>query len=374
MARPSHVDSQRILSLMDEFVDKVELLNILDLEYLEELLSDKEDLESRAGREVTECLARHQRALEAFDRENPASDKLLKDFYDVESNVSEEAKEVAKELKRSTWEVLHSKDEVKQAIKYKSAEAWNDLRKLMLKKLMTPIEEERSRENQLEEVALALRKAKEEEAAWTEKLTNLRKQRDEGRENRKKRTKDLMAEIDKVSKDTEQQKNRIEKTTASKNDKIIEEFGKKIKDLETEEDNLRNEITELRAKNKELEDSLVSKKQKTQTTKIEDKIREYDKEMEDLSEHLERETRAFEENKKALEMVEDHIRQIRLERKRMMEEQRRDEEKRRKYQNNIKQKDAAAEFIQAHWKGLKLRQEYEKLKKQKLKKRGKKKK
>jgi len=374
MARPSHVDSQRILSLMDEFVDKVELLNILDLEYLEELLSDKEDLESKAGREVTECLARHQRALEAFDRENPASDKLLKDFYDVESNVSEEAKEVAKELKRSTWEVLHSKDEVKQAIKYKSAEAWNDLRKLMLKKLMTPIEEERSRENQLEEVALALRKAKEEEAAWTEKLTNLRKQRDEGRENRKKRTKDLMAEIDKVSKDTEQQKNRIEKTTASKNDKIIEEFGKKIKDLETEEDNLRNEITELRAKNKELEDSLVSKKQKTQTTKIEDKIREYDKEMEDLSEHLERETRAFEENKKALEMVEDHIRQIRLERKRMMEEQRRDEEKRRKYQNNIKQKDAAAEFIQAHWKGLKLRQEYEKLKKQKLKKRGKKKK
>mmetsp|Transcript_8516 Transcript_8516/g.12593 ORF Transcript_8516/g.12593 Transcript_8516/m.12593 type:complete len:97 (+) Transcript_8516:1354-1644(+) len=96
--------------------------------------------------------------------------------------------------------------------------------------------------------------------------------------------------------------------------------------------------------------------------------------MEDLSEHLERETKAFEENKKALEMVEDHIRQIRLERKRMMEEQRRDEEKRRKYQNNIKQKDAAAEFIQAHWKGLKLRQEYEKLKKQKLKKRGKKKK
>lgn len=62
-------------------------------------------------------------------------------------------------------------------------------------------------------------------------------------------------------------------------------------------------------------------------------------------------------------MLDDQIRQLRLEKKRMEEEAKREMMKRKNYDEMIKQRNMAAEFIQAHWKGLKTRQEFDKLKK-----------
>ena len=69
-----------------------------------------------------------------------------------------------------------------------------------------------------------------------------------------------------------------------------------------------------------------------QTTKIEDKIKAYDDEMIKSAGGLERETKGFEENKKALEMLADHISQLRMEQKRMAEEEERDALKRKNYE------------------------------------------
>jgi len=55
--------------------------------------------------------------------------------------------------------------------------------------------------------------------------------------------------------------------------------------------------------------------------RIGDNIRDYDTNMTENQQQNEREEKNFEENKKALEMIEDHIRQLRMEKKRMEEEE-----------------------------------------------------
>lgn len=135
-------------------------------------------------------------------------------------------------------------------------------------------------------------------------------------------------------------------------------------------DQLHKEVEEIRTANKLKEDSLITGKQK-QMNRIADNIREYDKDMIENNQQYEREDKTFNENKKALEMIEDHIRQLRMEKKRMEEEELKEAQKRKNFDALLQQKNMASEFISAHWKGFKSRLDYEKLKKSKKKKRGK---
>ena len=116
---------------------------------------------------------------------------------------------------------------------------------------------------------------------------------------------------------------------------------------------------------------MIKTKQKLLSNKIEVTIKEYDKEMIENSMQLERETKAYNENKEALEMLEEHIRQLRMEKDRIEEENKREAIKAKNYESLQQQKEIASAYIASHWKGLKARQEYEKLKKNK-KKRGRK--
>ena len=120
------------------------------------------------------------------------------------------------------------------------------------------------------------------------------------------------------------------------------------------------------------EEEMIKNKQKLQSNKIEITIREYDKEMIENTQQFDRETKAFMENKHSLEATENLIREIRMEKTRREEEEKKDSAKRANFEQMQKQKDVASAYIASHWKGLKTRQDYEKLKKSKKKRRGKK--
>lgn len=62
-------------------------------------------------------------------------------------------------------------------------------------------------------------------------------------------------------------------------------------------------------------------------------------------------------------MLDHQIRELRIEKARMMEEAKREMQRRKNYEEMLRQRELAAEYVQAHWKGLKNRAEYEKLKK-----------
>jgi uncharacterized protein (DUF3084 family) len=70
-----------------------------------------------------------------------------------------------------------------------------DLRKLILTKLMTPIEEERSREHEVAEISSKLEKAKGEETLWEQKLNQARKDREKAKQSRNKEIRRLKDEL-----------------------------------------------------------------------------------------------------------------------------------------------------------------------------------
>ena len=248
------------------------------------------------------------------------------------------------------------------------AEVMRDVKKLYLSKLTTPAEEELSRERELTEIEEKLVKARAEENLWSEKLARLRREREQGREARNDELQKLKSEIEKLKKETEDQIKRINDNTNKKSKETASEYSSKIEKLRAETKVLAKDVNELRSQNKDAQDRMLNTRQKLQTGRIEDNIREYDKRMYENTEQLDRESKAFDDHKKALEMLADHISQLRMEQKRMAEEEERDAQKRKDYEMVLKQKSQAAEFVAAHWKGLKARQEYEKLKKTKLKK------
>ncbi|CAG9312140.1 unnamed protein product [Blepharisma stoltei] len=386
MARPTHVDSQRIISLLEEMNQKLRILSWLSEENLEEVSYRQEELSSILDGDLVISLINHLRLMQAFNQYITKSDGRLIDIHDIdiENEIPEDAKTIGHHLEVSTSEVCRWLAKDPSSFEYLTkmisrtssgtrnfSETTKDLQKLYLNKLMTPVEEEMNRERELQEIEEKLTKSKQEESSWNDKLTNLRRQREEGRENRNKEIQKLKAEIEKIKKETEDRINGINKTIQNRQKKSKQEYESKFTSLAQQFEQLTKEVDDLRAANKVKEDSLIGNKQKLMH-RLGDNIKDYDRDMIDNQQQHEREEKTFNENKKALEMIEDHIRQLRMEKKRMEEEEAKEALKRKNFDALMSQKNTASEYISAHWKGYKSRLDYEKLKKSKKKRRGKK--
>ena len=384
MTRPSHVDSQRIISLLDEEIHRLDVLSWLTEENLIEISSRKEELSKILDPGLVKCLMAHLSLLQEFNNHNPENEGHVIDLEEKSDNVTDEAYEVADLLEKNTIEVTRWLALDEDSFKYLSQsisignsgvpsfiEVFKDLKKLYLTKLITPVEEELSRERELEEIEIKLKKSKNEESENNERLINLRKQREEGRENRNKIIQNLRIELEKNERETNEIiKNTLRKTENLKN-KMKKEYDARDNEHSQTKEKLREIWNNLKIENKKNEEDMIKTKQKLLSNKIEVTIKEYDKEMIENSMQLERETKAYNENKEALEMLEEHIRQLRMEKDRIEEENKREAIKAKNYESLQQQKEIASAYIASHWKGLKARQEYEKLKKNK-KKRGRK--
>ena len=376
MSRPSHVDSQRMISLLDEFNHRLEVLSCLTEENLIEISSRQEEFSKFLDPNLVKCLMAHLSLLRGFNNFNPENHGKVIDTEERVDNLKDEDYDVADLLEKHTIEVTRWIASDSYSFKYITEsltlgnsgvpaflDAARDLRKLYITKLLTPVEEELSRERELEEIEAKLKKAKIEETENNEKLNNLRLQRDEGRTNRNNELQKLKLEREKNERETAEEIRKISKEVETKLNKMKRDFDKEDKEHEQTKEKLTETLNTLRAENKAKEEELIKAKQKQQSNKIEVTIKEYDKEMIENTTQHERETKAHNENKESLEMLEEHIRQLRMEKDRIEEESKREAIKAKDYESLQHQKEMASAYIAAHWKGLKARQDYEKLKK-----------
>ena len=385
MARPSHVDSQRMISLVDELTLRLEVLTWLTEDNLIEISTQQERYSTIIDPGLVKCLMDHLSLLRDYNNFNPETDGHVIDVEEKSDNISEEAYYIADLLEKNTVEVTrwltNDKDSFKflsQAVNQSTSgvptflDITKDLRKLYLIKLITPVEEELSREQELEEIDAKLKKAKAEESDNNERLINLRRQREEGRDNRNKEIQKLRIELEKNERETNENIREIVKKNDIRMAKLKKEYEGKTNEHEASREKLRETLNNLRVENKKNEEEWIKNKQKLQSNKIEITIKEYDKEMTENTQQLERETKAYLENKEALEMAEDNVRQLRKEKERVEEENKKEAAKIKNFESLQQQKELASAYVAAHWKGLKTRQDYEKLKKSKKKRRGKK--
>lgn len=384
MTRPSHVDSQRIISLLDETNHRLEVLAWLTEENLDEVFNKQEDFSKVLDPRLVKYLINHLNLLREFNTFNPENENRVIDLGEKTEGISDKAYEIADLLEKNTIEVTRWLSNDRDSFTYlcqlinvgtsgvpSFLDVAKELKKLYLTKLITPVEEELSRERETEEIDAKLKKAKAEEAENNERLENLKRQRDEGRENRTKELRKLRQEQQNNDLEISSKIREIQKETERAIRKLGSEYDPKIRELKDKKDLLDENLAKFREEEKKKEEDPIKDKQRQQMNKLEVTIKEYDKDMIENAMQLERETKAYNENKEILEALEMNIRQIRTEKERIEEENKREAIKAKNYESLQSQKEIASAYISAHWKGLKTRQEYEKLKKSK-KKRGKK--
>lgn len=381
MARPTHADSQRILSVLAEANEQLQVLAWLNEENLCQVSIHRDVLTQRLGPGLVAALITHLALLQDFDAENTKADGRLLNLLEEEDEASEAARAAARAFECSTEELFRRLLREPEALRVLQEQfvsgssgasgflvSMKEFRKLYLNKLMTPVEEELSRERELEEVTAKLSKSRTDETRWGEKLSKLRREKEYGKETMNDELQKIKGEIEKLRKDTADAKKNIQYQYNKQRQDTQNKFLSTVQQLKAEKAELKKQVNDKRTENKEIQDKLMSRRQKDQSGKVDKKIEDYDHAMDENSKHRDRELSQFEENKKALEMLEDHITQLRLEQERMATEEAREAQRRQDYENLWKQKNQAAEYVAAHWKGLKSRQDYEKLKKTKLKK------
>ena len=369
--------------MLDETNQRLEVLSWLTEENLVEIDSHQEEHSRILDPGLVRCLVEHLTYLRNFNNINPVNAGQVIDMDEKNENLSPGDYEIADSFEKNTIEITRWLTSDKDSFKYLSSinlgssgvpsflEAAKDLRKLYVNKLITPVEEELSRERELEEIEAKLKKSRAEEAENTERVNNLKRQREEGKKNKDAVIKELKSNIEKAEREFKEQTEKITRKNKFDNDKLKKEYDAKEKEYTDTQEKLKEQLVALRLENKKSEEEMIRTKQKLQSNKIEVTIKEYDKEMIENHVQLERETKAYNENKEALEMLEEHIRQLRMEKERIEEESKREALKAKNFESLQNQKELASAYIASHWKGLKARQEYEKQKKSK-KKRGKK--
>ncbi|XP_067264324.1 dynein regulatory complex protein 10 [Chanodichthys erythropterus] len=343
-------EAKLILGVLDECINQIEIASLLRT-----LLNCPEALLPSLGEEVVRALKEHQRleekyqamALDGSEQKEQLS-KSAKAVQDSFRNIvrllraTPTAREVLKGIKANTGGEI---------ISQKLRDGLCELREVVLERLLTtPAEERELREMMLEvslrhsanqelidsldkEVAMAI-KAKDTEISMLNNVVHQLKRSLHQMEN------GLEEFVVRTQQDAEKQ---------SQSDKKTSE-GKRAR-LQQEANQLRAQLNNVIAANRERELELRKKKYKEET-EIENLIQKYDAEMGEKQAELEEMTRMHEKDKTELKELEELFAVMDLEYSQIMEERREAQEKREQQEKEREMQSQAATIIQAHWRGF----------------------
>ena len=354
---------------MDEVISKTRILSWLTEENLALVEGSKSDLENIMDPELLVVLLNHFTLLTGFNGYNTDEDTgYIKDEFD------EESENIANHLSKSTNDLVRYFSRDPDSLRYLT-ESFGDmkspaileivnilvnLRKLAITKLMTPLDEELSREKEIQLITEKLEKTQQDEKNWVKQLNAVKKERTNAKTTRQQEIYSLKEELNKVQQDTKQRSQilmdkseRIQRADAEAHLDKEDQLTQELESLEKEVEDLEND-------NREKEILLRDGRRKLQTQKLVDKIQFYDTEMKQKKETYNKRMEKYLLEKARLESFEERDRQLQEEKQRIENEEASAASRKNVYDKHIQDLNNAVEYIQAHWRGLKTRAQYEK--------------
>uniref|UniRef100_A0A8C7L969 Dynein regulatory complex protein 10 n=1 Tax=Oncorhynchus kisutch TaxID=8019 RepID=A0A8C7L969_ONCKI len=227
-----------------------------------------------------------------------------------------------------------------------------ELRGVLLEKLLTSPSEERQRTRYMQEVSLRHGNNMELVATLEMEVAAAIKDRDaEVPIQFSLKLKSSLHQMEKISEDfvlrTQQDADKQNQSDAKTSE------GRRAR-MQQEANQLRVQLNNLISENREVETSLRKKKYKVET-EIENWIQKYDADMGEKQFELEDMTRAYEEEKEELRELEEAYAVLEQEFSQIQEERRLAEERREEEQKELEKKSRASTIIQAYWRGHRVR-------------------
>ncbi|CAI2372692.1 unnamed protein product [Moneuplotes crassus] len=367
MAKPINVEAQRVCKILDDLVEKLEVTSHLTSELFTNIIAQDLSLDQLFSYELKNQLQYHAQLERSFKENNLTIDHKI--MPDDDQQMTDEYRATSKKLQKSTSKlirlILKDKEEnlhnLRRLDDHRSTDMADFLnyvtkmRDLWRIKLSTSLEEQNGKDQVVEELTTKnknLRKRlKEKQTAFA----NFQQKTDERREQLENERSKLTTERSSEAMKKEKERERIQNK---------KQHDKKMKELKEKRDQLQNIYTTELANLTKKEDPENEEKLRKDFDRAEnncrDSILNYDKDMEKNHESLNNLKEQYSKVQEELALVENLYRGKLEEKRRKEEEIMKKQKLEQERDQQIGMLDKAAEWIQAHYRGLITRRAYNK--------------
>jgi len=378
-SKPTNIDAQRILAIMDELKEKLTYLSVVTSQVLD-------GLQSEEGQAACELLG--PELMRHFSEQI-----RLEDLYVVANETaahgeeSEDQREDVKSLQKNTLdlcrrmktvpnivqELRNTAPEMRPGALIQFLKTLADMQELTLKRLTTTVEEEHSRAE-----LLAYYKSREEEATKRRQqlerdLNHIRRECEKSQSQRNEILTNLKANLLDVKESKLERMSALRTRYENRMKERHEAFKQRKEELENKINKLKDSNQKLRAAS---QDDETSKKKtvKRYEMDVEAVIKQYDTQVKDMAYTLNEHQELQKKEAKQLQELREHFEKVDAEKDCISNEESIADARRSKIDADRSRKNQAAERVQAFWKGIIQRETFkvERAKKKKNKK-GKKK-
>jgi len=373
-SKPTQIDAQRILAIMDELKEKLTYLSVVTSQVLD-------GLQSEEGQGACELLG--PELMRQFSEQI-----RLEDLYVVANETaahgeeSEDQREDVKSLQKNTLDLcrrmkgvtnivqeLRNYQEVRPGAVIQFLKTLADMQELTLKRLTTTVEEEHSRAE-----LLAYYKSREEEATKRRQqlerdLNHIRRECERSQSQRNEILTNLKANLLDVKESKLERMSALRTRYENRMKERHEAFKQRKEELENKINKLKDSNQKLRSAS---QDDETSKKKtvKRYEMDVEDVIKKYDTQVKDMAYTLNEHQELQKKEAKQLQELREHFEKVDAERDCISNEESIADARRMKLEAERARKNHAAEKVQAFWKGI-IQREIFKVEKMKRKKKGK---
>lgn len=370
MAKPINIEAQRVSKILDDILKKCEVVSFISSELFNNILTQDYDLEEYLGLELADLLLYHAQLEKSFKENNLTLDHKI--LLPDDEQMTDDHRATYDKLRKTTSKLVRLllKDpdallKLRRLDDHKNPEMTDflscikKLKDLWTTKLSTSLEEQNSKDQVIEELTAKNKilrdRLKDKQSAYSK----FKQQTDERREQLENERSKLTSERSSEVMAKEKERDRIKSESAANMENNQRRHMQKMKDLTEKRDKLADQLKLIKAENAKEEDKLMKDFERSENNARES-IKNYDKDMDKTNESLRNLKEQYAAVRERLALIENLYRGKMEEKRRKQEE----EMKRKKLEQEREQQldtlNKAAEWIQAHYRGLITRRAYNK--------------
>lgn len=378
-SKPTNIDAQRILAIMDELKEKLTYLSVVTPQVLEGLQSeDGQAACELLGPELMKQFTEQIRLEELYMIQNQAQQDYGND------GEGEDVREDKKSLQKNTLELcrkmkstpnivqeLRNFQETRPAQMVQFLKTLVDMQELTLKRLTTTVEEERSKMELLEHYKIKEADASKRRQQLEKDLNHVRREKDRSQSHRTEILTKLKADLLDVKENKLDRMNSLRSRYENRMKDYQDQFNARKEDME-------KRIEALKAKNKKLRDESQADEasQKKAVRRFEmdvgKEIETYDNAIKEMAHNLNEHQEGFKKEQRQLMELKEHFSKVEAEKECIANEDGLSDARRSKIEYEKNRRNESSALVQAFWRGILQREQYQIMKKNK-KKKGKKK-
>jgi len=381
-SKPTNIDAQRILAIMDELKEKLTYLSVATPQVLSGLQNEEgAAAQELLGPELVKQFVEQIRLEELYVVANSAAEGAFGHGED-----SEDVREDVRSLQKNTLELcrkmravpnivteLRNFQETRPGAVIQFLKTLADMQELTLKRLTTTVEEERSRQELLEHYAGRASEASKRRQQLDKELQVIRRECEKAQSQRTEILTKLKADLLDVKDSKLERMNKLRTHYENRLREHQEKFDSGREDLEKKITTLKDTNTKLRNSSQD-EEQAKKKTAKRYEMDVESVIKQYDVQVKEMAYNLSEYQELYKKDQRQLNELKEHFEKVDEEKACIAAEEAIADARRHKMETEKNRRNDDASLIQAVWRGIIQREQFTIMKKSKKKKGGGKKK